>query len=77
METVKADNRQRVRLPDAKPGQVFAYENNGDGSFLLTRIKIDKRRPTAKLRKENGRTVVVPDQPINMEAIKEMIAEFP
>ncbi|PWU09790.1 MAG: hypothetical protein C5B50_26705 [Verrucomicrobia bacterium] len=38
MQTLKADNRQRVRLPHSKPGQVFAYEPNEDGSITLTPV---------------------------------------
>jgi hypothetical protein len=32
------DSKKRVRLPDAKPNQVFAYEPQGEGQFLLTRL---------------------------------------
>jgi hypothetical protein len=46
MHTVTADNKQRVRLPDIKPGDVLAYENNGDGSVTLRPVKADvKERP--------------------------------
>jgi len=38
MVTLKADDRKRVQIPDAKPGQVFAYENRGNGSFVLTEV---------------------------------------
>jgi len=40
MSTVTADDRKRVRIPDAKPGQVFAYENNADGSVTLNPLKL-------------------------------------
>ena len=43
MNTLKADAKQRVRIPDAKPHQVFAYSNNGDGSFTLTDIKAQRK----------------------------------
>jgi hypothetical protein len=43
MQTVKADSKRRVRLPDAKPQQVFAYSNNGDGSFTLTLVKAERK----------------------------------
>jgi hypothetical protein len=39
MKTVTADDRKRVRIPDAKPGQVFEYANNEDGSITLEPIK--------------------------------------
>jgi hypothetical protein len=34
MHTVMTDKQQRVRLPDAKPGQVFAYEVDPTGSII-------------------------------------------
>jgi hypothetical protein len=43
MHTVTVDERKRVRLPDAKPGQVLAYENLGGGSFSLTAIKAERK----------------------------------
>jgi len=53
MSTVTADDRKRVRIPDAKPGQVFAYENNADGSVTLTPIKIEAKHrfPRGTLKK--------------------------
>jgi hypothetical protein len=78
METVKADNYKRVRLPDAKPGQVFAYDSQ-NGIITLTQVK--KPEPEiakSKLVKDaDGFTVVVPAQPINEQAIKELLADFP
>ena len=49
MTTITVDDRKRVRLPDAKPGQVFAYANNGDGSVTLTPVQ-----PEAKERFPRG-----------------------
>ena len=53
MSTVTADDRKRVRIPDAKPGQVFSYENNADGSVTLTPIKIEAKHrfPRGSLKK--------------------------
>jgi hypothetical protein len=45
MQTLKADPKQRVRIPDAKPGQVFAYEKLGEGHYSLTLVIKSKRRP--------------------------------
>jgi hypothetical protein len=53
MKTVTVDDRQRVRLPDAKPGDVLAYENQG--SMTLTKIEPIKPKG-AWLVKVNGRT---------------------
>ena len=38
MHTLIVDAKKRVRLPDARPNQVFAYERQGEGRFLLTRL---------------------------------------
>jgi len=45
MKTVTVDDQKRVRIPDAKPRQVFAYINNGDGTFTLTLVKAEAREP--------------------------------
>ena len=38
MHTVIVDSKKRIRLPDAEPSQVYAYEPQGEGRFLLTRL---------------------------------------
>lgn len=43
MQTLKADAKKRVCIPDAKPHQVFAYTNSGDGSFTLTVVKAERK----------------------------------
>ena len=43
MKTLMADKYKRVRIPDAKPQQVFAYANNGDGSITLTVIEAERK----------------------------------
>jgi hypothetical protein len=48
MVTLKADNRRRVQLPDAKPGQVFAYTPNGDGTATLTLVRAEAKEPFPK-----------------------------
>ena len=45
MVTVKADNRRRVQLPDAKPGEIFAYQDNGDDTFTLIKVKAERKEP--------------------------------
>ena len=39
LHTITADKAKRVIIPDAKPGQVFAYISNVDGSITLTPIE--------------------------------------
>ena len=47
MKTLKVDARKRVRLPDARPLQVFSYQKNGDGSLTLRPLK-DTAEPFPK-----------------------------
>ena len=42
MHTLTADKAKRVRIPDAKPGQVFAYETNGK---IITLTPVVKSEP--------------------------------
>ena len=53
MTTLTADERKRVRIPDAKPGQVFEYHHNGDGSVTLTPLQAgpEERFPRGSLLK--------------------------
>jgi hypothetical protein len=44
--TVIADNKKRVVMPDARPGDVFAFENQGNGHFLL--VRLNKPAPPKK-----------------------------
>ena len=43
MKTLTVDANKRVRIPDAKPKQVFAYENRGDGTRILTEVKAEAK----------------------------------
>ncbi len=45
MKTLTVDEKQRVRVPDAKPQQVFSYLNNGEGTITLTLITAEAREP--------------------------------
>ncbi len=51
MKTLTVDDRQRIRLPKANPGEVFAYEPNTDGTIKLVPVipKPGPRRVVAKL----------------------------
>jgi hypothetical protein len=53
VKTLKVDGSKRVRIPDAKPRQLFAYENNGHGTITLTLVKRTKKErfPPGSLKK--------------------------
>ena len=55
--TIKADSKKRVVVPDAHPGDVFAYEDHGNGHFHLVRLNMPdppKRKTRAQVRKSHG-----------------------
>ena len=45
VKTVKADEKKRVRIPAASPGQVFAYDDTGNGTITLTPLKRQAEEP--------------------------------
>jgi hypothetical protein len=45
MKTLTVDDQKRIRIPDAKPRQIFAYENHGDGTITLTRVVKETKEP--------------------------------
>jgi hypothetical protein len=76
--TTKVDHRNRIVIPQAKPGQVYAVHDNPDGSFTLKAVESEGLgHPTCRLADEDGFPVAVPNQPIDEQAIKELLAEFP
>ena len=79
MKTLTVDDGQRVRLPQGKPGQVFAYEPDPDGSIKLVPVipKPGPRRIVAKLVKRNGGAFfeVPKGYKLNSEAIGKAVAE--
>jgi hypothetical protein len=38
VKTVTVDANKRVRIADARPREVYSLQNNGDGTFVLTRV---------------------------------------
>jgi hypothetical protein len=78
VKTLSVDKYQRVRLPDVKGGQKFAYENKGNGVLTLTEVKPLEERPMkARLKKRGRYTVVVTDRPVDESVIKQMLSDFP
>ena len=43
MTTLTVDDRKRVRLPTAKPKQIFSFQPNADGSILLVPVQEKER----------------------------------
>ena len=45
LKTLTVDAHKRIRIPDAQPRQVFAYEKTGDGRRILTEIQPPDSEP--------------------------------
>ena len=43
MKTLTVDGNKRIRIPDAKPKQVYAYTSNADGSVTFTPVKAGQK----------------------------------
>jgi Na+-translocating ferredoxin:NAD+ oxidoreductase RnfG subunit len=77
MQTVTADDHQRIIIPDAKPGQQFAYEASA-GTITLKPVKTTEPKTIyAKLVKHDGRlTFEVPNgATVTPESIAEAVQE--
>jgi hypothetical protein len=79
MKTLTVDDRQRIRLPQAKPGEVFAYEPNSDGTIKLVPVvpKRGSKRVVAKLVKRGkGLFFQLPDgYTLDPDAIGKAVVE--
>ena len=75
--TVITDNKKRVTLP-TKPGSRFDLQAVGKDKFILIRLEpVKLRQSRVTFRKKGGYTVGKLDHPINNEALREALAEFP
>jgi hypothetical protein len=77
--TVVADNKKRVTIRFAKPGERFDVQVTGEGKFLLTRLEPVQKVPPCKVRfvKRGKYTVGVLDRPISEQSIREALSDFP
>ena len=77
--TVVTDNKKRVTLRLAKPGDRFDVQLVSDGNYILTKLEPVQPKAPSKVRieKRGPYHVGVLDHPINEEALKEAVAEFP
>jgi len=76
---VIADHKKRVTLRLAKPGDRFDVQVASDGRYVLIRLEPVQSEGTAKVRieKRGQYHIGVLDHPIDEEAIKDALAEFP
>ena len=75
--TVTADDRKRIVLPAAKPGDRFDLEVSPDGKMILTRLVLADKPDRVRLVKKHGYTVAVGTRPITQEQVRKFLNEFP
>jgi hypothetical protein len=76
--TVTADNKRRVVLPSAKPGDLFEVQFSGEGKLTLTKLKPIRSRTTpVRFEKRGKYTVGISERPVSSEAIRQALADFP
>lgn len=74
--TITADSKKRVVVPDARPGDVFAYEVQGNGHYHLVRLNTPdppKRKTRSQVRKALAASGLKFDMP--WDQLREMTRE--
>lgn len=78
MITTKTDERKRAVIPVATPGQSYEVRPNADGSITLTPLRPVRLTPKLlRLEKRGEYTVGILDAPIDPDALKEALEDFP
>ena len=77
--TETVDSKKRVILFGANPGDRFDVQVQADGCYILTKLPRVPAFSRAKVRfvKRGKYTVGVTDRPLNMGAVKKLLANFP
>ena len=78
--TVTADDRKRVMLPHARPGELFDYSRDAEGRIILRRLKPEPNTPLPRKRLvkgKDGRIYVTGGIPVTTALLKKLMEEFP
>ena len=75
--TVIADNKKRVVLTKAKPGDRFDVQVSANGYVLQKLEPVQSRPAKVRFEKREGYTVAIADQAINEQGLQEALADFP
>jgi hypothetical protein len=75
--TVIADNKKRVVLTGANPGDRFDVQVSASGYLLRKLEPVQSKRAKVRFLNRDGYSVAIADQPINEDALREALAEFP
>jgi len=78
--TVTADDRQRVKLPDARPGELFDYSRDAEGRIILRRMTPVSETKTSRkrlVRRKDGTTYFVGGVAPTTALVKKLLEDFP
>ena len=76
--TLIADAKKRVVLPRTRPGERFDVRIELEGKIVLRRLAPANPAPAkVKVRRRGGFSVGILEKPIDAQALKEALAEFP
>lgn len=63
MATSKADAKRRVVLPEARPGDVFEIQSQGEGRMLLVRLELPEPEPRMSMARSLKAIAAAPLRP--------------
>lgn len=75
--TAIADNKKRVTIRTARPGDRFDVQVSADGKVVLTPLLPADKPRQIRLIKKHGFTVATGGPPITQEQVRKLLDEFP
>jgi hypothetical protein len=75
--TVTTDEKKRVVIPTARPGDRFDVQVTAEGRVVLTRLELADKTDNIRLMKKNGYTVARGTRKITQEQVRAALDEFP
>jgi hypothetical protein len=75
--TVTTDEKKRVVIPSARPGDRFDVQMTPDGKVVLTRLELADKPDTVRLVKKHGYTVARGTKRITQDQVRRALDEFP
>jgi hypothetical protein len=75
--TVTTDEKKRVVIPSARPGERFDVQVTAEGKVVLTRLELADKPDNVRLVKKHGYTVARGTKAITQEQVRKAMDEFP
>ena len=75
--TVTTDEKKRVIIPSARPGDRFVVQVISEGKLILTRLEMADKPDNVRLVKKHGYTVARGTRPITDEQVRKAMDKFP